>query len=141
MGNCPWSRMSHKLANGMKMWKRIGNTTTLLFSLNGLTKYMMVLPEVKYAGIKIVPQSDFRFRTTSRRIASKEINFFLIQQYFTWNLFERCVIMMLCVYCMHLFCLFLFISPLVSSFLALTTYSINNTILFVQSDFLNLNAN
>jgi len=28
--------MSHKLANGMKTWKGIGNTTTLLFSLKGL---------------------------------------------------------------------------------------------------------
>ena len=36
MGNCPWRRMNHKLANGMRMWKGIGNTTTLLFSLKGL---------------------------------------------------------------------------------------------------------
>jgi hypothetical protein len=28
--------MSHKLANGMKMWKGIGNATTLLFFLKGL---------------------------------------------------------------------------------------------------------
>jgi hypothetical protein len=28
--------MNHKLANGMKMWKGNGNTTTLLFSLKGL---------------------------------------------------------------------------------------------------------
>jgi hypothetical protein len=28
--------MSHKLAKGMKMWKGIGNTTILLFSLKGL---------------------------------------------------------------------------------------------------------
>ena len=34
-------------------------------------KYMTV----KYAGIKIVPESDFWVRTTSRRITSKEINF------------------------------------------------------------------
>jgi hypothetical protein len=33
------------LANGMKMWKGIGNTTALLFSLNGPMKYMIVLPE------------------------------------------------------------------------------------------------
>jgi len=49
MGNCPWRQISHKLANGLKMWKGIWNTTTLLFSLNGLMKYMMILPEVKYA--------------------------------------------------------------------------------------------
>ena len=35
------------MANGMKMWKGIGNATTLLFSLNRLMEYMMVLPEVK----------------------------------------------------------------------------------------------
>ena len=29
------------------MWKGIGSTTTLLFSLNRLIEYMMVLPEVK----------------------------------------------------------------------------------------------
>ena len=28
--------MNHKLANGMKMWKGNGNTTTLLFSLKRL---------------------------------------------------------------------------------------------------------
>ena len=28
--------MNHKLANGMKIWKGNGNTTTLLFSLKGL---------------------------------------------------------------------------------------------------------
>ena len=31
MGNYPWSWMSHKLTNGMKVWKGNGNTTTLLF--------------------------------------------------------------------------------------------------------------
>ena len=41
----------------------------------------MVLPEVKYAGNKIVPRSDFRVGTTSRRITSKEINFNIG----TWN--------------------------------------------------------
>jgi hypothetical protein len=30
MGNYPRRRMKHKLANGMKMWKGNGNTTTLL---------------------------------------------------------------------------------------------------------------
>jgi hypothetical protein len=44
--------MSHQLANGMKMWKGFGNTTTLLFSLNRHMEYMMVLPEVKYTGNK-----------------------------------------------------------------------------------------
>ena len=34
------------MANGMKIWKGIGNTTTLLFSLNRLMEYMMVLPEI-----------------------------------------------------------------------------------------------
>jgi hypothetical protein len=29
-------RMNHKLANGMKMWKRNGNITILSFSLKGL---------------------------------------------------------------------------------------------------------
>ena len=33
----------------MKMWKGIGNITTLSSSQNGLVD-MMVLPEVKYAG-------------------------------------------------------------------------------------------
>ena len=28
--------MNHMLANGMKMWKENGNTTTLLFSLKGI---------------------------------------------------------------------------------------------------------
>jgi len=68
------------LANGMKMWKGIGNTTTLLFSLNRLMEYMMVLPEVKDSGV-IVPRSDLRVGTTSRRITSKEINFNIG----TWN--------------------------------------------------------
>ena len=36
---------------------------------------MMNLPEVIYAGIIIVPRSDFRVGATSRRITSKEINF------------------------------------------------------------------
>ena len=36
MGNYPWRRMNHKLANGMKMWKGNKNTTNLLFSLKGL---------------------------------------------------------------------------------------------------------
>jgi hypothetical protein len=67
--------MSHKLANGMKMWKGIGNTTTLLFSLNGLMEYMMILPAVKYSGITIVPRSDLQVGTTSRRITSQEISF------------------------------------------------------------------
>jgi hypothetical protein len=74
MGNCPQRRMSHKLANGMKMWKGIGNTTTLLFSLNKVMEYMMVLLEVKDSGV-IVPRSDLRVGTTSGRITSKEINF------------------------------------------------------------------
>ena len=38
-------------------------------------EYMMVLPEVKYAGNKIVPRSDIWVGTISRRIISKEINF------------------------------------------------------------------
>ena len=33
MRNFPWS---HKLTNGMKMWKGNGNITTLLFSLKGV---------------------------------------------------------------------------------------------------------
>ena len=53
--------------NDIKMWKGIGNTTTLLFSLLGLMEYMMVLPEVKYSEMKIVPQSDHCVGTTSRR--------------------------------------------------------------------------
>ena len=36
MGNYPWRRMNHKLANGMKMGRGNGNTTTLLFSLKKL---------------------------------------------------------------------------------------------------------
>ena len=50
------------------------NTTTLLlllFYMNRLIKYMMVLPEVKDSGV-IVPRSDLRVGTTSRRITSKE---------------------------------------------------------------------
>jgi len=41
----------------------------------------MVLPEVKYIGTKVVPRSDFRVGTTSRRINSKEIIFNIG----TWN--------------------------------------------------------
>jgi hypothetical protein len=58
--------VSHKLANDMKMWKGIGNTTTLSFYLNIFMEYTMVLPELKYAGIKIFTRSDFRVGTTSR---------------------------------------------------------------------------
>ena len=36
MGSYPLRRMHHKLANGMKMKKGNGNTTTLLFSPKGL---------------------------------------------------------------------------------------------------------
>ena len=32
--------MIHKLANGLKMWKGNGNTTTLLFALKGLEIYI-----------------------------------------------------------------------------------------------------
>ena len=64
----------------MQMWKGIGNTTTLLFSLNGLKVYMMVLPE--NAGGKLVPRSDLCIETASRRTTSKEINFNIE----TWNL-------------------------------------------------------
>ena len=35
----------------------------------------MVLPEVKYAGGKLLPRSDFWVETASRRITSKEISF------------------------------------------------------------------
>ena len=73
--------MNHKLANGMKMWKGIWNTTTLLFSLNGLKEYMIFLPRVKYFGIKIVPRSDLRARTAPGRTTSKKISFNIG----TWN--------------------------------------------------------
>jgi hypothetical protein len=53
----------------------------IIFSLNRVMEYMMVLPEVKYTRIKIVPHSNFRVGTTSRRIASKEIIFNIG----TWN--------------------------------------------------------
>jgi Exonuclease III len=68
------------LPNGMNMWKGIGNTVTLLFSLNRLMEYIMVLPEVKDSGV-IVQRSDLRVATTSRRITSKEINLDIV----TWN--------------------------------------------------------
>ena len=42
----------HRLANGMEMKKRIGNTITLLFPMNEIMEYMMVLPDVNYSGIK-----------------------------------------------------------------------------------------
>ena len=35
-GNYPSRRMNHKVANGMKIWKGNGNTTTLSFCLKGL---------------------------------------------------------------------------------------------------------
>jgi hypothetical protein len=60
MGNCPCRWMRHKLANGMKARKRAGKTTTLFSSLNGILEYIMVLPEVKYCGTKLVPRSDLR---------------------------------------------------------------------------------
>ena len=56
-----------------QMWKGIGNTATLIFSLNRRMKYMMVLPEVKDSGV-IDPRSDLWVGTTSRRITSMEIN-------------------------------------------------------------------
>ena len=65
--------MSHKLVNTMKMWKGIGNTTTLLFSLNVIKEYMVVVPEVKYSGIKIVPRSDLQVRAPSGITTNKEI--------------------------------------------------------------------
>ena len=65
----------------MKMWKEFGNTITLLIFLNGPVKYIMLLPEVKYAGIKIVPRLEFRVNTTSRRITNNEIIFNIV----TWN--------------------------------------------------------
>ena len=36
MGNYPWRRINHKLANDMKMWKGNGNSSILLFSPKGL---------------------------------------------------------------------------------------------------------
>ena len=51
MGNYIWRRMSHKLANGMKMRKGIGNTTTLLFSRNGLKdglRYLIPIMKMGY---------------------------------------------------------------------------------------------
>ena len=41
---CLWSRINQKLANGMKMWKEISNTTTLFFSLKELG--MMILLKI-----------------------------------------------------------------------------------------------
>ena len=57
------------------MWQGNWNATTLLFSLNGLKENMMALPEVKYAGGKLVPRLDLRVGTLSRRTTSKEIIF------------------------------------------------------------------
>jgi Endonuclease/Exonuclease/phosphatase family. len=43
--------------------------------------YIMVLPEVIYTENKIVPRSNFRVGTTSRKITNKEISFSIG----TWN--------------------------------------------------------
>jgi hypothetical protein len=46
----------------------------IIISLNELKDYMMVIPEIKYAGDKLVPRSDFRVGTDSIRNTSKEIS-------------------------------------------------------------------
>jgi hypothetical protein len=47
--------MSHKLANGLKMWKGIGNTTTLLFSLKGLE----ILHQERRGQVKTIVMEHF----------------------------------------------------------------------------------
>jgi hypothetical protein len=47
--------MSHKLANGMKMWKGIVNTTTLLFSLKGLE----ILHQERIGQVKTIVMEHF----------------------------------------------------------------------------------
>jgi hypothetical protein len=54
-GNSPWRRMSHKLANGMKMWKGIGNTTRLLFSL----KELEILHQERREQVKTIVMEHF----------------------------------------------------------------------------------
>jgi hypothetical protein len=51
--------MSHKLANGKKIWKGIGNIN-ILFPLNELKEYMMVLPEVIYFKIGFLGEDCFK---------------------------------------------------------------------------------
>jgi len=47
--------MSHKLANGMKMWKGIGNTTRLLFSL----KELEILHQERREQVKTIVMEHF----------------------------------------------------------------------------------
>ena len=70
--NYRWRRMNHNLTNGMKMWKGIRNTVTLLFYMNWLMEYMIVLPEAKYSEIKIVPRSDLRVGTIQEESSARK---------------------------------------------------------------------
>ena len=47
--------MTHKLANGMRVWKGIGNTTTLLFSLKGLE----ILHQERRGQVKTIVMEHF----------------------------------------------------------------------------------
>jgi hypothetical protein len=47
--------MKHKLNNGMKMWKGIGNTTILLFSLKGLE----ILHQERRGQVKMIIMEHF----------------------------------------------------------------------------------
>jgi hypothetical protein len=69
MGNYPWRRMNHKLANSMKMWKGNGNTTTKYFPWMDLG--MMGPPEVACSRGKLVPHSDLGWGTISKEISLK----------------------------------------------------------------------
>ena len=64
----------------MKMWKGIGNITKLSFSLNGPNENMMILPEVKYTGDKLVPHLDLQ-GDCFKKNHSKETSFNIV----TWN--------------------------------------------------------
>ena len=48
--------MNHKLANGMKMWKGNGNTTTLIFSLKGLE----ILHQERRGQVKTMAKEHFK---------------------------------------------------------------------------------
>ena len=56
MGNYPGRRMNQKLANGMKMWKGNGNTTALLYFLNGLE----ILHQVRRGQVNTIMMEHFK---------------------------------------------------------------------------------
>ena len=80
--------MDHKLANGMKIWKRNGNTTTLLFSLKGYvmrTEGKLITKETKISSFLIPANNRNLFSNTLTWHSSLNVKDHVSQPYSTVN--------------------------------------------------------